>query len=250
MSLAGLSALVTGGSRGIGLAIAQALHAEGARLALLARDAAALDAAAAPLGALALPADAASADAVAAAVTRAGPVDILVHAAGLNGPIGRPLWACDMAEIDTVLGSNLRAAALLARALLPGMISRGRGRLVFIAGTFALRGRANRALYAAAKFGLRGLARSLAHEAGPYGITANCVCPGLTRGPRAEAAIAEAMAARGVDREAAERTLLAGTALGRLVEPAEIAAAVLFLCGPGGAAITGQEIVVDAGATA
>lgn len=250
MSLVGLSALVTGGSRGIGLAIARALHAEGARLALLARDADALRKAADPLGALALPADAADADAVAACVAQAGAVDILVHAAGLNGPMGRALWDCDVAEIDAVLGSNLRAAALLARAVLPDMIRRGRGRLVFMAGTFALRGRANRAVYSAAKFGLRGLARSLAHEAGPHGITVNCVCPGLTRGPRAEAAIAEVVAARGLDRDAAERALLAGTALGRLVEPEEIAAAVVFLCGPGGAAITGQEIVVDAGATA
>lgn len=131
-------------------------------------------------------------------------------------------------------GSNLRAAALLVRAVLPGMMLRGGGRVVFIAGTFAM----------------RGLARSLAHQAGPHGITVNCVCPGLTRGPRAQAAIAELAAARGIDAKAAERALLSGTGLGRLVEPEEIAAAVVFLCGPGGGAITGQDIVVDAGATA
>jgi len=246
VTLRGRRALVTGASRGIGLAIAQALAAEGAVLTLLARDATALAAAAAPLKATAVVADAADPAAIAALE----PVDILVHAAGLNGPMGRPLWQCDVAELDAVLASNLRAALLLCRQLLPGMVAAGWGRIVLVGGTFGLRGRANRAAYSAAKFGLRGVARSIAHEAGPHGVTANVVCPGLTRGRRAEAAIAELAAARGTSREAAERVLLAGTALRRLVEPEEVAAAVRFLCGPGGAAITGQELVVDCGATA
>jgi NAD(P)-dependent dehydrogenase (short-subunit alcohol dehydrogenase family) len=245
-ALAGKRALVTGGSRGIGLAIAGALAAEGAALTLLARDATALAAAAGPLGARTVAADAADAHAIAALET----ADILVHAAGLNGPMGRPLWQCDVAELDAVLGSNLRSALLLCRQLLPGMVAAGWGRIVLVGGTFGLRGRANRAAYSAAKFGLRGLARSIAHEAGPHGVTANVVCPGLTRGPRAEAAILERAAMRGVSREAAEAELVASVALRRLVEPEEVAAAVLFLCGPGGGAITGQELVVDCGATA
>jgi NAD(P)-dependent dehydrogenase (short-subunit alcohol dehydrogenase family) len=239
----GRRALVTGGSRGIGLAIAHALHAEGVSITLLARDAAALREAAAPLGAAIIVADAADPLALPDG-------DILVHAAGSNGPMGRPLWQCAVAEIDAVLGSNLRAAALLCRAVLPGMVARGFGRIVLVGGTFGLRGRANRAAYSAAKFGLRGLARSIAHEAGRAGVTANVVCPGLTRGPRAEAAIAERAAARGITAAAAEAHLLEPTALGRLVEPAEIAATVAFLCGPQGGAITGQEIAVDCGATA
>jgi NAD(P)-dependent dehydrogenase (short-subunit alcohol dehydrogenase family) len=246
VSFAGRRALVTGGSRGIGLAIARALAAEGAALTLLARDADALGAAAATMRAEWVAADAADAAAIA---TLPG-FDILVHAAGSNGPMGKPLWECGVDEIDQVLGSNLRAAALLCRHVLPAMVAARWGRIVLIGGTFGLRGRSNRAAYSAAKFGLRGLARSLAHEAGPFGVTANVVCPGLTRGPRAEAAMLERAAARGVSRDVAERELLAGTALRRLVEPEEIAACVVFLCGAGAAAITGQEIVVDAGATA
>jgi len=246
VTLSGRRALVTGGSRGIGLAIAQALAAQGAALTLLARDATALAAAAMPLKATAVVADAADPAAIAALE----PADILVHAAGLNGPMGRPLWQCEVAELDAVLGSNLRSALLLCRHLLPHMVAAGWGRIVLVGGTFGLRGRANRAAYSAAKFGLRGLARSIAHEAGPHRVTANVVCPGLTRGPRASAAIVEWAAARGITLEAAERDLLAATALRRLVEPEEVAAAVLFLCGSGGGAVTGQELVVDCGATA
>lgn len=246
MSLAGRTALVTGGARGIGLAIARALHGAGAALVLVARDAAALEEAAAPLGARAHAGDVNDAGFVGGLP----PADILAHAAGLNGPMGRPLWQCGLAEIDAVLGSNLRGGALLCRHLLPHMVTRGWGRIVLVGGTFGLRGRANRAAYSAAKFGLRGLARSIAHEAGRAGITANTLCPGLTRGPRATAAIAERAAARGIDAAAAEAELVSATALGRLVEPEEVAAAALFLCSDAAAAITGQELVVDAGATA
>jgi NAD(P)-dependent dehydrogenase (short-subunit alcohol dehydrogenase family) len=246
VTLAGRRALVTGGSRGIGLAIAEALAAAGAAMTLLARDEAALRAAAPSMGAEWVAADAADANAVAALPA----FDILVHAAGLNGPMGKPLWECSVEELDAVLGSNLRAGALLCRHVLPAMLASRWGRIVLVGGTFGLRGRANRAAYSAAKFGLRGLARSIAHEAGPHGVTANVVCPGLTRGPRAEAAILERAAARGVSREAAEAELLSSVPLRRLVEPAEVAAAVTFLCGLGGAAITGQELVVDCGATA
>lgn len=246
MRLAGRSAIVTGGSRGIGLAIAQALHGAGAALVLVARDAAALADAARPLGARGIAGDVNDA----AFVASLPPSDILVHAAGLNGPMGRTLWQCEVAEIDAVLGSNLRAAALLCRHLLPGMVAQRRGRIVLVGGTFGLRGRENRAAYSAAKFGLRGLARSIAHEAGRAAVTANVLCPGLTRGRRADAAIAERAAARGIDAAAAEAGLVAATALGRLVEPEEVAEAALFLCSDAAAAITGQEIVVDAGATA
>jgi 3-hydroxybutyrate dehydrogenase len=246
VNLSGRRALVTGGSRGIGFAIARRLVADGASVTLLARGAQTLEGAAAALGASFIVADAADPGVLAGTQQ----FDVLVHAAGLNGPMGKALWQCEPAGIDAVLDSNLRAAALLCHAVLPGMVAKRFGRVVLIGGTFGLRGRAGRAAYSAAKFGLRGLARSLALEAGPFGITVNTVCPGLTRGPRAQAAIAERAALRGVPPAEAERELLAATALGRLVEPEEVAAAVAFLCGPEGGAITGQELVVDCGATA
>jgi NAD(P)-dependent dehydrogenase (short-subunit alcohol dehydrogenase family) len=251
----GQVALVTGASRGIGAACARLLAEAGAQVALLGRDVAALDQAARGIpDALVLRADVTDEAAVNAAVreteARFGRLDILVTAAGVNGPMGRTLWEVPVEEAEAVMAANLRGTLLPMRAALPGMIARGHGRLIAIGGTFALRGRRFRTAYSASKFALRGLVRSLAWEAGPHGITANTVCPGLTRTDRAARAIAERAAAEGIAEAQAEAAMMRETALGLIVEPEDVAHAVLFLAGPGGRRITGQDIVVDSGASA
>jgi NAD(P)-dependent dehydrogenase (short-subunit alcohol dehydrogenase family) len=260
MRLDGRTALLTGGGKGMGPAIARKLAVEGADLALIGRDEA-------PLGGLAaeiesfgrrccwLKADlTVAADVervVAEAVARyAGRLDILVNIAGVRGPIDKPAWQLSEAEFDAVIDVNLKGAFLVIRAALPYMIARREGRIINIGGTHGHRGRALRAGYSASKWGLRGLTRSVALEAGPFNITVNSISPGPIMGERFARTLKESAAARGVSPEVvlAERT--AETALRRLVEPEDVAEAVLFLASDAARNITGQDLAVDAGALA
>ena len=236
-------ALVTGGGRGIGRAIVEALLADGWRVALTwrAEEAAARAVEAAAGGrARAFPLDLADrrrpealVDEVEAAL---GPLAGLVNNAGL---LRESLLALTSdADWEAVLDANLGGAFRCCRAALRGMVARRRGAIVNVASLSALRGVAGQAAYAAAKAGLLGMTRSLAREVGRRGIRVNAVVPGF---------VATAMTAD-VPAEKA-RALRAMECLPRGVEAADVAAAVAFLLSDRAAAITGQALVVDAGAS-
>jgi NAD(P)-dependent dehydrogenase (short-subunit alcohol dehydrogenase family) len=260
MRLSGRTALLTGAGKGIGPAIARKLAAEGADLALIGRDEAALESLAAEIGSfgrrccwfkadltIAAEIDRAVAEAVAGL---AGRLDILVNIAGVRGPIDKPTWQLSEAEFDAVMDVNLKGAFLVIRAALPHMIAHREGRIINIGGTHGHRGRALRAGYSASKWGLRGLTRSVALEAGPFNVTVNSVSPGPIMGERFAQTLEEGAAARGVSPDVvlAERT--SETALRRLAEPQDVAEAVLFFASDAARNITGQDLAVDAGALA
>jgi NAD(P)-dependent dehydrogenase (short-subunit alcohol dehydrogenase family) len=246
-SLTGKHAVVTGASRGIGLAIARALRAEGARVTLMARDAAALEAAAADLGgATAWQAvDVADAASVAAAFDGIGTVDILVNNAGqaASAPFGRT----DDALWRRMLDVNLTGAFHCIQAALPGMVDAGWGRIVNVASTAGLTGYRYVAAYCAAKHGLVGLTRALALEVAAQGVTVNAVCPGYTETDLVQDAVANIARATGRSEDEARAGLEAANPQGRMVLPAEVAHAVAWLCMPAAAAMNGMAVAVDGG---
>lgn len=244
MELAGRKALVTGGGRGIGRAIAAALTGAGAEVTVLGRDAAALeDAVRAGHAAQAVVCDVLDVEALRAAL--AGALDILVNNAG--GVETAPLARLDRAVWDRSLALNLTAPYEACRAVLPGMMARGRGRVVNVASTAGLVGYPYVAAYVAAKHGLVGLTRALAKEAARSGVTVNAVCPGYTETALVERSAVSVAAKTGKDAAAIKAEFAAGNPQGRLVQPEEVAAAVLFLCGDGAAAINGIAIPVAGG---
>ncbi|MBV8543076.1 MAG: SDR family NAD(P)-dependent oxidoreductase, partial [Pseudonocardiales bacterium] len=173
-------ALVTGGSSGIGAAIAEGLAAAGCRLVVLGRDSARLDALARRTGARALVADLSCAEGLSRAAEAAAGVDLLVNSAGRG-------WAGDLAamaqaDIDALVALNLLAPLRLARAALPGMRERGRGHLVFVSSIAAV-GVGGEAVYAATKAGLRAFAASVRHEVAGEGIGVTTLLPGAVRTP-------------------------------------------------------------------
>jgi short-subunit dehydrogenase len=219
MQVAGSSVLVTGASGGIGAAIARALHARGARVILTGRRADVLEALRAELGGESnvLEADLADAGAVSSLVERCGPVDVLVANAGL--PASGRLDGFTPEEIDRAIDVNLRAPIQLARALVPGMVDRGSGHLVFISSLSGKIASARSALYSATKFGLRGFAGGLREDLLASGVGVTAVFPGFISdagmfadanvelppgvGTRTPAAVAEAVI-EGIEHDRAE----------------------------------------------
>ncbi|WP_322404917.1 SDR family NAD(P)-dependent oxidoreductase [Massilia luteola] len=246
-ALTGKHAVVTGASRGIGLAIARALLAQGARVTLMARDAAALEAAAAGLagGTAWQTLDVTDAAGVAQAFARAGAVDILVNNAGqaASAPFGRT----DDALWQRMLDVNLTGAYHCIQAALPGMVDGGWGRIVNVASTAGLTGYRYVAAYCAAKHGLVGLTRALALEVAQRGVTVNAVCPGYTETDIVADAVANIVRTTGRSAEQARAGLAAVNPQGRLVQPDDVAHAVAWLCMPGAAAMNGQAIAVAGG---
>lgn len=250
-TLAGRHALVTGGGRGIGAAIAAALVGHGARVTLLGRDRARLEQAAA-----ALPGEVAYAvadvavltevmAAFAAARERFGDIDVLVNNAGQAE--SAPLGKTDAAMFSRMLSVNLTGTYYCIQQVAPAMLARRSGRIVNIASTAGLAGYAYCAAYCAAKHGVVGLTRALALEFATQGVTVNAVCPGFTDTDLVHGAIANIRQKTGRTEADAVAALVARNPQQRLVKPAEVANAVAWLCLPGTESITGQSIAVAGG---
>jgi 3-oxoacyl-[acyl-carrier protein] reductase len=239
--LNGKIALVTGASRGIGAAIAHRLSADGARVvgtATTAEGAARISetlAAGGGRGAVLDVADQESIDSLLREVeAREGAVGILCNNAGITRD--SLLLRMKQEDWDAVLQTNLASVFRLSKAVLRGMMKAREGRIISIASVVALTGNPGQANYAAAKAGMIGFTKSLAREVGSRGITVNCVAPGFI----------DTDMTRGLN-EAQRASLNAQIPLARLGQPADIAAAVAFLCSDGGAYITGETLNVNGG---
>lgn len=247
--LAGKHAVVTGGGRGIGAAIATALAGQGATLTLMGRDRPRLEKHAQTLSAHVLTVDIANAESVEAAFARAqadvGPIDILVNNAG--GVISAPFSRTDLAVWTQMLGVNLTGTYLCCRQVLSGMLGRGFGRIVNVASTAGLTGYAYVTAYCAAKHGVVGLTRALAMETARSNVTVNAVCPGYTDTEIVDSALATIVRKTGKTADEARAAIVSRNPQQRLVRPEEVANATLWLCMPGSEAITGQAIAVAGG---
>jgi 3-hydroxybutyrate dehydrogenase len=248
--LAGRHAVVTGAGRGIGAATASVLATAGARLTLMGRTLAPLEEKAATLpAARAIACDVADESAVAAAFAAAGeafgPVTILINNAG--GAASAPFARTSLAMLHQMLEVNLVSAFLCSRAVLPGMLAEGFGRIVNVASVAGLKGAPYTAAYTAAKHGVVGLTRALAMETASKGITVNAVCPSYTDTDLVRRVIDNIVEKTGRSAAEAEAVLVGKNPQGRLIRPDEVAATVLWLCAPGAEAITGQAIAIAGG---
>jgi len=245
---------VTGAGRGIGRAIALTMAGAGGRVALLARtlretEAVGAEIAAAGGQALAVPCDVTSAasvdQAVARALERFGRIDILVNNAGMAE--SAPLAKLDEALWDRTIAVNLTGTYLATRAVLPGMIASGWGRVINIASVAGRVGLRYTSAYCAAKHGVLGFTRAVALEVATSGITVNAICPGWVDTDLTAASIARIVETTGRSAADARRALELMSPQRRLIRPDEVAAVALFLAGPDAAGITGQAIDVDGG---
>jgi NAD(P)-dependent dehydrogenase (short-subunit alcohol dehydrogenase family) len=253
--LSGRHAIVTGGGRGIGAAIAAELAHQGATVTITGRDLDALDRTARDLSSAhgvtveALECDvtdeAGVRTAFEAARRRHGDAYVLVNNAGQSE--GRPFLDTTRELWDRMLAVNLTGAYLCTQQVLPGMLRAGAGRIVNIASTSGLRGYRNITAYSASKHGLVGFTRALAAETARAGITVNAVCPAYTDTDMAARAISDVV--RDMDRTEDEaRTMIARSVpRGTLITPAEVAGTVGWLCSPAATGISGQTITIAGG---
>jgi NAD(P)-dependent dehydrogenase (short-subunit alcohol dehydrogenase family) len=253
LGLTGARAIVTGASRGIGLACARGLAAEGASVALVARSADDLERAAATVDGttLAVVADTTDDGAVRAMVDRVvqawGGVDVLVNAAARPAGGGSipPLTELTDEAVTTEFDTKVMGYLRCARAVAPAMIAQGAGRIVNISGlnarrTGSIAGTIRNVAVAA-------LTANLADELGPHGITATCVHPGMTETERIPQLLADQAAARGVPEAEVRRGLEATTSVRRLITAEEVADVVVFLASPRSVAVTGDSIGAGGG---
>ena len=257
LMLKGRVAVITGPAKGMGAAVTRAFAAEGARLALVGRDVAAI----APVAdqvkqaggdAIIIPCDLTDAKQCEAAAAKTKSVyeriDILVNVAGGSGPIGKTGVETTPDEFDSIVSLNMNGCFHTIRGVLPTMIAQRYGKIINVGGTFGMRGRAGRMAYSASKWGLRGITKSFALEVGQYNINVNCVAPGMVDGPRFRDKVCADMAQRlGITLEQAMERHAADYALKRVTNDADVANACLFLASDASRQITGIDLPVDGG---
>jgi 3-hydroxybutyrate dehydrogenase len=251
LDLGGRTALVTGAAGGIGRACALRLAAAGATVRAVDRDAAGLEALAGQghdLAGTVEPHVLDLTDLDAAELAAAG-TDVLVNNAGLQ--LVSPIEEFPPDVFHTVLTVMLEAPFRLIRGALPHMYGQGWGRIVNVSSVHGLRASAYKSAYVAAKHGLEGLSKTTALEGAPHGVTSNCVNPAYVRTALVEKQLADQARAHGVPEERVlSEVLLRDSAVKRLIEPAEVAEAVAYLCGPQASFVTGTSLVLDGGWTA
>jgi 3-hydroxybutyrate dehydrogenase len=250
-ALAGRHALVTGAGTGIGLAVARVLADAGARVTITGRRREPLEAAARQHGFLPIVGDATDENATVDSFRRAaeanGPLSMVVANAGAAE--SAPFSRTSLDAFDRMMAVNLRGVFLTVREGARAMKGADWGRLVAVASTAGLKGYPYIAPYCAAKHGAIGLVRAIAAETAGSGITANAVCPGYTETPMLEQSVDAIVGKTGRSLDQTRQHLASYSPLRRFIQPEEVAAAVLWLCGPGSDAITGQAISVSGGET-
>jgi NAD(P)-dependent dehydrogenase (short-subunit alcohol dehydrogenase family) len=251
LQLAGRRALVTGGSRGIGKAVAAALVAEGARVTITARGREALERTAAELGAFPVVGDTGDDDSVrslaAQAVEEMGGVDILVNAAAMPGGQSRPPALEEITSAAFWTDVNVKVLGYLrcAQAVAPGMVERGWGRIISVSGLAARS--TGSTIGSIRNVAVAAMTKNLADELGPSGVNVTVVHPGLTRTEATAGVVAARAAAQGVDAAEVERRLAGMTTIGRIVDAAEVATVITFLASPLSIAINGDAIACGGG---
>jgi 3-hydroxybutyrate dehydrogenase len=241
--LVGRRALLTGGGSGIGKACAVRLAHDGADVVVVDLDAEAAKAVADDVGGTAVAVDLSDLGAVDALDLA---VDILVNNAGLQHVA--PVHEFPVDRFSYILRLMVEAPFRLARGALPHMYERGWGRVVNVSSIHGLRASAYKSAYVTAKHGLEGLSKVIALEGAAHGVTSNCVNPAYVRTPLVEGQIADQAAAHGLSEDqVVEEVMLAPAAVKRLIEPAEVADAVSWLCSPSAASVTGTSLVMDGG---
>ncbi|HSK91438.1 MAG TPA: SDR family NAD(P)-dependent oxidoreductase [Euzebyales bacterium] len=249
-------AVVTGAGRGIGRVVAETLAREGAHVVLAARSVDRLEETREIVEShgrtgLVVPTDLADRAQVAALAETAhdhfGAVDVLVNNSGIGGP-SAPLWEVDPEEWEATLAVNVTGTFLACRALLPRMIERGSGNVVVVGSFSGKRPLRNRTAYTTSKMALVGMVRTLAVEVGPHGVRVNLVSPGAVQGERIEWVIGRLQQAHGISYEQARETLVSDSPFKRLIQPEEVAQAVVFLASDRSSPVTGEDLNVSAGA--
>jgi NAD(P)-dependent dehydrogenase (short-subunit alcohol dehydrogenase family) len=255
--LEGKVALVTGAGRGIGRAISIALAQEGATLILTGRDLEALnetsriisDIELAPTP-LVCQMDLLDSEAITTCVQSAlevfGQIDILVNNSGIAGK-SAPLWELSESEWDEGMDTNLKGAFLVSKAVIPSMIERKSGSIIFIGSITGKRPLANRSVYAASKLGMVGMMRTLALELGRHGVRVNHISPGFVAGPRLDGVIAQVAKHENVPTEEMNNQWLEMIPTGRFISPENIAQGVLFLASDRSSGTTGEDLNISGG---
>jgi len=251
---AGRVALVTGGGRGIGRAIAQALARDGFDVAVVGRSQGPVDTVAKEIAAAGRRTFAATCDvtsardvdtAVAAVRGTLGRIDVLVNNAGVAE--SAPLKNLDEAHWDRTIAVNLKGTYLCTRAVVDEMVGRGSGRIINIASIAGRVGFAYTSAYCASKHGVLGFTRAVALELARKGVTVNAICPGWVDTEMTGSSIERIVKTTGRSAAEARRTLEAMSPQQRLIRPEEVAAVAVFLASENAAGITGQAIDVDGG---